>query len=415
MNEIKNQLNKRIGDTSERASRVQQQVNMKKTQQQVVKKVYWRYYATIVAIIGVLILSIKLIPAVLNEEVGQLTGPEPTETVLPPTEDDETAVKKGEHYGLLKQYFLPDESEAVFLGGYEDSGVKTHTFWLSDHYVQQVVSNEGGIVELVYRLNGNQIELVYQEMIDDGTERAQWTIEELNDLPMMGILLKAPFETGDEYGDWTVIETSGQVTTTFGSFSNVLVVENAYDDGRLRKYYVQGFGEVKWESAYLNEESGDYEVASTTDMVGVYSLSDEDTNIDYDQTPFIIATVKFDTLCFNGRLVVDMNLNVEFVNGCTTDKGKIKSVMNILDNLPIKVSSQEDTGERVTAIQQTDNYLIYLGNSVSYDDREYEITIYEDGIFQYHPKGMESLGIITSKPFVEKYNEVKRLLDEMAE
>ena len=414
MNEIKSQLNAKVGDTSERASRVQQQVNIKKIQQPLVKKGYLGYYATIVAFIGVLVLCINLIPSI-NDEVGQLTGPEPTETTPPPLEEVDTAVeKKGEYYGLLKQYFFPDETEAVFLGGFENGGVKTHTFWLSDYYVQQVVSNDGGTVERVYRLNGNQIELVYQEMID-GSERTQWSIEELNKLPMLEVLLKAPFEIGDEYGNWTVIETSGQVTTTYGSMSNVLVVENKTDDVRMRKYFVQGFGEVKWEATYLNEESGDYEVASNTDLVGIYSLSDEAANIDYDQTAMIMETVEFDTICFNGRLVVDMSLNVEFVNGCTTDTEKIQSVIKILDSLPIKVSSQEEDGQRVTAIQQTDNYQIYLGNSVSYEDLEYQITIYEDGIFQYQPKGMARLGNITSKPFVEQYNEVKRLLDEMAE
>ena len=110
-----------------------------------------------------------------------------------------------------------------------------------------------------------------------------------------------------------------------------------------------------------------------------------------------------------------MYLNVEFVNGCTTDKDEIQSVMSILDNVPIKEPSQEDNSERITAIQQTDNYMIYLGNSVSFDDREYTITIYEDGIFQYQPMGMEGLGDITTKPYTEKYNEVKRLLDEMAD
>lgn len=144
-------------------------------------------------------------------------------------------------------------------------------------------------------------------------------------------------------------------------------------------------------------------------------ISEENANKDPDQPDSIMETVEFDTLCFNGRLVVDMYLNVEFVNGCTTDKDKIKSVMSIIDNLPNKEPSQEEDGERMTAIQQTDNYLIYLGNSVAFDKREYTITLYEDGIFQYLPIGMEGLGNITTEPYVEKYNEVKRLLDEMAE
>jgi hypothetical protein len=269
MNEIKQQLIEKIGDTSERATRIQQQVNFKKLQQPVVKKKQWAYYSTIVAFIGVLAFCIFIIPSVLNEGEGKQTEQEPPELVIPTKENgDGAVVDKGEYYELLKQYFFPDESEAVFLGGFENGGVKTQTFWLSDHYVQQIISHDGGIVDQIYRLHGNQIELVYEGMVDESGP-SQWTIEELNKLPMLQIVLKAPFEIGDEYGEWTVIETSGQVTTTYGSFSNVLVVENADDDVRMRKYYVQGFGEVKWESAFLNKDSVEYEVFMTTDFATI--------------------------------------------------------------------------------------------------------------------------------------------------
>lgn len=59
--------------------------------------------------------------------------------------------------------------------------------------------------------------------------------------------------------------------------------------------------------------------------------------------------------------------------------------MKIIDNLPIKDPSQEENTNRVTAIQQTDNYQTYLGTDKEYDNREYTITLYEDGIFQYLP------------------------------
>ncbi|WP_342541743.1 hypothetical protein MHH33_10960 [Paenisporosarcina sp. FSL H8-0542] len=67
MNEIKHQLNAKIGETSERAIRVQQRVNFKKMQQPV-RKIHWGYYATIVAFIGVLALCINIIPSFLNED-----------------------------------------------------------------------------------------------------------------------------------------------------------------------------------------------------------------------------------------------------------------------------------------------------------------------------------------------------------
>ncbi|MFJ7936496.1 DUF4652 domain-containing protein [Sporosarcina sp. NPDC096371] len=281
MNDIKQQLNAKIGDTSERVSRVQQQVNLRKLQQPRIKKVQWGYYATIAALIGVLAFCINLLPSALNDIEVQLSGPEPSEILLPPgLDEDTTVVEKGDYYELLKQYFFPDNSEAVFLGGFENGGVKTQTFWLGDHYVQQVISNDGGDVERVFRLNGNQIELVYDGVIDE-SGRTQLSVEELNELPVMEIVLKAPFEIGDQYGEWTVIETAGTVTTTYGDFSDVLIVENADEEygSRMRRYYVRGFGEVKGEFSVLNQETGDYEVFSSTDLASIDSSVVEEKSV----------------------------------------------------------------------------------------------------------------------------------------
>ncbi|MCZ8535959.1 DUF4652 domain-containing protein [Paenisporosarcina quisquiliarum] len=271
MNDIKQQLITKIGDTSERSARVQQQVNLKKNQQPEGKKIHWGYYATIAAITGVLALGMNLLPSVLNENPGQLNEPEPQEIVSPNEEDSESVVlEKGEYYELLKQYFFPQESEVDFIGGFENGGLNIQTLWLNDFYVQQVLTNDGGITKHIYRINGDQIELVYDEMID-GTAPSQISIDELNKLFPIQIVIKAPFNLGDQYGDWTLIDTSGEVTTYYESFSNVLILENSYDDSRIRKYFVKDYGMVKWESAELNKDSGEYEVFITTEQITVYS------------------------------------------------------------------------------------------------------------------------------------------------
>src|SRR4051794_10799513 len=66
-------------------------------------------------------------------------------------------------------------------------------------------------------------------------------------------------------------------------------------------------------------------------------------------------TIDFDTLCFNGRLVVDIYMNVEFVSGCTTNVDEIQPVISLIENLPLKEPTSEEVGERFTAIAQTDN------------------------------------------------------------
>lgn len=277
MNEIKQQLIEKIGDTSDRAIRVQQQVNLKKSKQTIVKKEQWAHYSTIVAFLGLLAFSIYIIPSALNKEESQLSEPEPTELVVPNEEDiDEEntldgkgveglVLEKAEYYEEMIQYFPPDGAEAIFLGGYENGGTKTQTFWLSDYYIQQITSNDGAIIEQIYRVNGEQVELVYRENID-GSAPSQLTMEELNELPMKEVVLKAPIELGSEYGEWTVTALAAKVTTTYGTFTNVLVVENAVDNFRTKKYFASGFGLVKIVSESFNESSGKYDTVMMDDL-----------------------------------------------------------------------------------------------------------------------------------------------------
>lgn len=273
MNEIKKQLLTKMGDTSERVHRIQQQVNLKKSKKTNGNKERWVYYGILVTFIGLLAFSANLWSSKLINENGQLTEP----GLGIPTEDADTeiALEKGDYYEDLKQYLPPHGAEAVYLGGFENGGSTTQTYWLDDHYVQQVMSNDGGSVERVYRLNGSQIEIVYEEMVDDVSGRLQWSSEELNKLPKGELFLEAPLKIGDEYGDWTVVNTSGQVTTTYGVFSNVLILESIKDDYRMRGYYVPGFGEVKLEGAYLDKESGEYEPMITTDLVTFKVVEEE--------------------------------------------------------------------------------------------------------------------------------------------
>lgn len=273
MNEIKQQLLSKMGDTSERVHRIQQQVNLKKSKKPNENKERWAYYGIFVAFIGLLAFSAYLLPSELTNKNSQLTEP----GLVVPTEDDssEIIIEKGDFYDEIKQYLPPHGTEAGFLGGFENGGSTTQTFWLGDHYVQQVISNDGGSVERIYRLNGNKIEIVYEEMLDNVTDRLHWSSNELNKLPKGELFLEAPLEVGDEYGDGTVLSTSGRVTTTYGDFTNVLIFEKIKDDYRTRRYFAPGFGEVKWEGASLDKESGEYETVISTDLATFTFMEEE--------------------------------------------------------------------------------------------------------------------------------------------
>ncbi len=148
-----------------------------------------------------------------------------------------------------------------------------HTYWLNDQYVQQITGHkEFGIAEHIYRINGNEIELVYGSMLET-FKPTTWSIEQLNNLPKIQTELKAPLKKGAEYintyGEkWMIIDTDGQVATAYGEFENVLILENFNEEQltRTRRYLAKGFGEVKLELEFLNEENGQYEIALTTEL-----------------------------------------------------------------------------------------------------------------------------------------------------
>ncbi|WP_313893664.1 DUF4652 domain-containing protein [Psychrobacillus sp.] len=260
MNEIKKQLIDKIGDTSGRVKRVQQQVNIKKSRKPA-EKARWMYYGTMIAFIGLLAFSIYLIPTAIDEGASQLSKGGAMDD-----EKNEVILKKGDYYEELKQYLPTDGAKSIYLGGYEDSGSTIQTYWLNEYYVHQIISNTAISQEVVYRINGNRLELVYSEAIPDLGEPSEWTEEELNKLPRISIVLEAPIHKGAKYVDGIVTEISTTVNTTYGSFQDVLVIEKTEDDFQTRKYYASGFGLVKSEFQYLNENSGKYEFGSTDDL-----------------------------------------------------------------------------------------------------------------------------------------------------
>ena len=151
MNEIKHQLKAKIGDTSERAIRVQQRVNFKKKQEPV-RKIYWGYYVTIVAFIGVLALSINIIPSLLNEN-GNLNQ----SSVNPSSEDlnIETIIKY-----LEIEYNGPDD-EAIRVQNemFDDktdsgkAGMEQYTDYINDTfgpYVEKEKIQELILMNLVF-------------------------------------------------------------------------------------------------------------------------------------------------------------------------------------------------------------------------------------------------------------------------
>lgn len=131
MNEIKQQLIAKIGDTSEREIRVQQQVNLKKIQQPKETKREWVYYSTIVAFIGVLSLLIYLIPSALNEGEGTQTANEQPQVAIPLDEDDEETVSTpDEEKGTVNDSEVEEKTPSQFEAKVETNyRAENHSGW----------------------------------------------------------------------------------------------------------------------------------------------------------------------------------------------------------------------------------------------------------------------------------------------
>ena len=171
-----------------------------------------------------------------------------------------------DYSGLLKSYFFPPEDlDQFFVGGFENGGVKVQTRWLSDKYVQQISHSDGGSVERIFKITNNQIELIYESSFDDSKTSVR-TVDELEQLSTLKIVMKAPFTIGDVFDEWTLIDTSGKVSTLYDEFENVLILERKSEDYLARKYYAAGFGEVKMETMFYNENSGQYEEMINTEL-----------------------------------------------------------------------------------------------------------------------------------------------------
>ncbi|MFY3790442.1 DUF4652 domain-containing protein [Ureibacillus sp. MALMAid1270] len=183
--------------------------------------------------------------------------------------------QENDYSDLLKSYFFPPEDlDLFFIGGFENSGVKVQTKWLSEKFVQQISYHGGGTIEKIYKITNNQIEIIYETMID-GSTPSNMTIGELEQLPTIDIVMKAPFTVGDVFGEYTLIDTNGEVGTMYSTFENVIVLESETENYLSRKYYAIGFGEVKIESMFYNEETGQYEEGVTTELSSIDQIMNE--------------------------------------------------------------------------------------------------------------------------------------------
>lgn len=170
----------------------------------------------------------------------------------------------------LSQFLKPNQSTAKFLGeGNEFATYIEKTTHLSHRYVGTIVDNGGVTMMTIYKINEDQIEIIFKEPVDivPPKEATFPKIEELDSMVAIETYLAKPIEVGTKFGPWTIVETGATVETPYQTFENVFVIEEVGDGFVNRKYFVEGYGDIKTEFIMETDQEEEFIVTSTLESI----------------------------------------------------------------------------------------------------------------------------------------------------
>lgn len=166
----------------------------------------------------------------------------------------------------MLSYFLPDGSQAHYEGvGNEFAEFNIDVTYLPDSIVMVHENNGGVLLRKIFRVEQDRILKLDESpvQVEDDVPSA----EELGKMEVNGVYLQKPFEKGATFERWTIAETDATVETPYRTFDNVIVLEEEDKDFVNRKYFAEGFGEVKRESVMVTSDQDDFVVTSSLEAV----------------------------------------------------------------------------------------------------------------------------------------------------
>jgi hypothetical protein len=165
----------------------------------------------------------------------------------------------------LTDLFLPDGSNAHYQGeGNEFAELDIEVSRPFENYVVIHENNGGSLVRHIYRIEPDKISILDEmavQLVKDFPSQA-----ELDAMNPSGIYLEKPLKVGTTFDTWTIVETDITVDTPYQKFDHAFVIEMKTDDFVNRKYFVEGFGEVKRESV-MQMEDGEFILTSTSKTI----------------------------------------------------------------------------------------------------------------------------------------------------
>ena len=189
------------------------------------------------------------------------------ENVEDQTSDEEmkNVEKETEEISMIN-YFLPDGSTAHYEGdGNEFAELNINVTHIDNKYVVIDENNGGALIRKIYQVENDKIETLSEDAIDN--DEPFPSKEAISNLTAKEIYLQKPFEVGATFNQWTIVETDATVETPYQQFEHVLVIEMKENDFTNRKYFAEGYGEIKREAVMMTEDEEDFVVSSTLESV----------------------------------------------------------------------------------------------------------------------------------------------------
>lgn len=192
------------------------------------------YYAAFTAFFALAALAIFVMKPWSTHDFNQ--------AFLPSSEENDSSNGEiGEKPNLpLQNYFKQDGDVAYFLGtGNEYASFKETTTWLFNDYVEVQEDNGGAVLQKVYRIKQDAIELVYEEVIE--VERKSFTLAQLNQLEPIHIILQPPIANGETFENKTVTYPVN-FKTPYKNYDNIIQITEVVEGGKNHFYYDYGDG-----------------------------------------------------------------------------------------------------------------------------------------------------------------------------
>ncbi|MEK3763894.1 hypothetical protein [Solibacillus sp. FSL K6-4121] len=229
MNEIKRQLDKKMGDTKARSEKLMQSIENNKLQSPDKKFLSKRYYATFTVFVALLVTLLYINPF---ETKAPTTS---TPTLIGQQEQQDQSKLN------LKNFFKQNGDVAYFVGmNNEYASFKETTTWLSDEYVQ--LSIENGAIEKrkIYKITEDAIYLIFEDMpeLQGDTEISK---DLLDSLTPISTLLTADLKKMETIAENDVTYPT-ELNIPLQKFENVIQVTNESKDSTVEFYFAENFG-----------------------------------------------------------------------------------------------------------------------------------------------------------------------------